>query len=74
MEIQNGSLVKFSWWSSYTARSLLIDDQGRNIWVEVFPGDKGLVVRIKDDNILILLSRNNFIVSIHKSMLEVVDL
>lgn len=73
MDIQNGSLVEFNWWSSYTARSLLLDDQGRNVWIEVFPGDKGLVVRIKDENIFVLLSRNNSVVLIHKSMLTVVD-
>lgn len=73
MAIQVGSLVIFDWWSSYSAMSTSIDAiTGKNVWVDITPGDLGLVIDIDESGILTHMS-NGYTVKIHPSMLVLAD-
>lgn len=67
-----GSLVKFTWWSSYKAPSVLEDNFGRPSWHEIFPGDTGVVICAGDGSksVAVLFSRIDTLLKIHESMLE----
>lgn len=67
-----GSLVKFKWWSSYRAPSVMTDDDGHVTWHEIQPGEKGIILYIADDDTMIVLfSSVDSILKVHRLMLEV---
>lgn len=67
-----GSLVKFSWWSSYKAPSVSSED-GRTTWHEIHPGDTGVVLCVlPDGGYLVLFSHDDALLKVHSSMLELV--
>ena len=68
-----GSFVKFTWWSSYKAPSVSNDD-GKTSWHEINPGDIGVVLCIKDEeHIVVLFSHVDSLLTVHKSMVSLVD-
>jgi hypothetical protein len=69
-----GSLVKFVWWSSYRAPSVVVDDKGHTSWHEVHPGDTGVVLcASEEDNVVVLFSHVDSLLRVSRSMLSVVD-
>lgn len=68
-----GSLVKFTWWSSYAAPSAVKDDDGSTSWHEVVPGDTGVVLSImSDDTFVVLFSRIDVLLKVSRMMLTLV--
>lgn len=68
-----GALVVFDWWSSYSAMSISIDSNtGKNVWVELLPGDMGLVIDSHEDEVFVYMSNEGHVVKIHTSMLTLV--
>lgn len=69
--ISVGSLVKFTWWSSYKAPSVLEDSFGRPSWHEIFPGDTGVVICTGEgESVAVLFSRIDTLLKINQTMLE----
>jgi hypothetical protein len=68
-----GALVKFNWWSSYRAASATTDDTGHVTWHEIYPGDKGVVLCVgENDMTIVLFSNVDTLLRIHCSMLEAI--
>ena len=71
--VEIGSLVVFDWWSSYSAMSTSVDPTtGKNVWIELQPGDTGLVITVNNDNILTYMSKVGYIINLHASMLVLI--
>jgi len=71
--VQIGSFVAFDWWSSYSAMSTSIDPvTGKNVWVELQPGDTGLVIGVNNDDILTYMSNVGHTINLHASMLALI--
>jgi hypothetical protein len=72
-----GSMVRFSWWSSYKAPSDVLNASGHSIWYEIFPGDIGIVITddrtATEDQLVVLFARTNLLLKIHASMLIVIE-
>ena len=71
--VQIGSFVAFDWWSSYSAMSTSVDPAtGKNVWVELQPGDTGLVISVNNDDILTYMSSVGHTINLHASMLALI--
>lgn len=69
-----GDMVEFVWWSTYLAPGLLLDDAGRTVWHELHPGDRGIVVRVaEEDYIVTLFTSLDALIKVHGSMLQVIN-
>jgi hypothetical protein len=69
-----GSLVRFSWWSSYKAPSASTNSSGRVSWHEIQPGDTGVVLSFQDENTsaVVLFSKIDALLKVNLSMLVLV--
>jgi hypothetical protein len=73
VEAKPGDLVFFRWWSSYKAPSEAIDEDGSQIWCELFDGDRGVVIRIDDDgHPVCLFNRYGTLITVYPDMVEVI--
>jgi len=74
-----GSLVEFEWWSPYKAPSAVRTEKGVTEWVELRPGDSGLIIYSSQEydsygkSVTVLWTRLNRLVRVHPSMLKVLD-
>lgn len=68
-----GSLVRFTWWSSYKAPSVSTDNEGRVSWHELNPGDTGVVLSFhNEETAIVLFSTVDTLLKVHQSMLVLV--
>lgn len=68
-----GSLVRFSWWSSYKAPSASTNAEGRVTWHELHPGDTGVVLSLHDEmTAVVLFSKVDALLKVNLSMLVLV--
>ena len=66
-----GTLVRFSWWSSYKAPSITPDINDHISWHELSPGDRGIVVsHMGEDFVIVLFAKIDTFLKVHVSMLE----
>ena len=65
-----GTLVKFVWWTDYKAPSAGTDDKGHSSWHEIHPGDKGVVLCVKDDYVVVLFSGVDTLLRLPHAMVE----
>jgi len=64
-----GSLVKFTWWSSYKAPSVALDENGHATWHELFPGDTGIILEfLNEETVVVLFSKIDTLIRIPRSM------
>jgi len=74
VKLNAGDLVKFVWWSSYKAPSEGIDESGKQLWVEMFDGDRGIIIRFdRDGHPVVLFNRHEPLVTVYPDMLEVLE-
>lgn len=65
-----GSLVKFTWWSSYKAPSVAVDENGHTTWHELSPGDTGIILEfMNEETVVVLFSKIDTLIKIHRSMI-----
>lgn len=65
-----GTLVVFTWWSSYRAPSAVVNELGHATWHEIKPGDKGVVVgHENDENLIVLFSSVDSLLRVNRVML-----
>jgi len=65
-----GTLVVFTWWSSYRAPSAVVNELGHVTWHEIKPGDKGVVVgHENDENLIVLFSSVDSLLRVNRVML-----
>ena len=65
-----GSLVKFTWWSSYKAPSVSVDETGHVTWHELTPGDTGIILELlNEETVVVLFSKIDTLIRIHRSMI-----
>lgn len=68
--ISVGSLVRFTWWSTYKAPSVSTDNAGRVSWHELKPGDAGVVLSFHDEmTAIVLFSSVDTLLKVNLSML-----
>jgi hypothetical protein len=81
VHIQPGDLVEFTFWSYYLAECAFTDPHGNSDWVEIRPGDRGVVVATADGRdsspndplkITVLFSRVNRLLLVDRNQLTVV--
>lgn len=74
-QIKPGDLVTFNFWSTYLAQCAVKKENGRTDWVELLPGDQGLVVWVEsnyniDDIVVVMFSRPNKLLRVHVNQLK----
>lgn len=68
-----GSLVKFSWWSTYKAPSLSTNELGHVSWHEINPGDRGVIVGyMSEESVIVLFSSIDSLLRVNRLMIEAV--
>jgi hypothetical protein len=81
VRIQPGDLVEFTFWSHYLAECAFTDIHGNSEWIELHPGDRGIVVAAADGRattpsdplkITVLFSRVNRLLLVDRNQLTVV--
>jgi len=69
-----GSMVKFTWWTEYTAPTTATDHNGHVVWCIIKPGDVGVVIsRTDESHLLVIFSNQGRLATVNQDMLDVCD-